>query len=792
MSAPSSQRELRANSRMFACASVSMLALGSSAAWAQSPTTTTSSGQIKEIVVTAERRAQNLQKVAASVEVRKGTDLEAEGRITTTQILEDVPNVTVGAPASGDNPNGNITIRGVQNTQQTGGGPGPSATATYVDDVFQGIGGDYDINQVEVLRGPQGTLYGRSATGGVVAFHTNDPVLGKFSGSITGEVGSYDLRQAVVAVNIPILDVLAIRVAAREFDQEGYYNELNKSTEDQEARVKVLYKPLSNLRFLASWSINEQHAVSGGDQQTLVNGEPNTIDFDHGALAVATAESREHQYMLNTNYDFGFGNFTWIAALHDFDQNGATGSFAPPQGGIISGFGYNPLDQFHTEELRIQNDPGSTLTWLLGGNFYSNAFKNNAISIQTLPAPGGPPNFAPDTYEPANLLDGAFLFGNPNSGLTTDWGAFTEETYPVLDNLRITGGARFDETRVEKTSTYLFNKNIDGDFNSYSPTSLIVPYPSLTSVNTFTNFTFKARAEYDLTPTNLLYGMVATGFLPGDAQISPQVAVNFHASPPTASINFIKLPFEQERLTSFEAGSKNRFLDNTLQVNGDVFYYKYSGYQEAVNVAAGGPIPEFVILAVPVKMFGIEFDGIYRLTPDDRFEVNGGYLDATITGYPNVPQPNVSATATISGRNYAQFSRLPGIPPLNVNFSYDHTFELPDGSTLVPRTEIRYTGGMYISQATAFEAYGGMSCNPGGCSTVGGSLAYDRVGAEVVADIGATWNSANSMYSATVYANNVTNNIYKSAVQLSSNGPSNLTVTPSNPRVVGVILAAKF
>ena len=796
---PPCQRRPYNNTRAIAFASVSLIALGVGAkpVWAQTATgnagatsTTTSatpapaaSTAIKEITVTAERRSQNVQKVAASVVALKGSDLQNEGRISTTQILEDVPNVVVGNPTSGDNPNGNITIRGVQSTQQTGGGPGPSATATYVDDVYQGIGGDYDINRVEVLRGPQGTLYGRSATGGVVAFHTNDPVLGKYSVDLTGELGSYSLRQATAAINLPITSQVALRVAARQYDTSGYYNGSAGDSQDQEARVKLLYQPLSNLRFIAAWSINQQHTGTGGEQQALSG--PNAINFDRSTIATNSAESHEHQYSLNTNYDFGYGNVTWIAALHNFTQNGNTGSMVPPQGGVIAGYGLNPLDQYHTEEIRFSSDPGSLLTWLVGGNFYSNAFKNTAGSIQTVPAPGR--TGAPDTEYPASQLDNVFLFSNYNSGLTTDWGAFTEETYPVLDNLRITGGARLDQTRVEKFSSYLFNTNIDTDFNSVNPATnqTFVSGPS-PSVLTFNNFTYKARVEYDLTPANMLYGLVATGFLPGDEQFSPVVSVTpAPIGPPAVNITFKLLPFQQERLTSFELGSKNRFLDNSLQFNADVFYYKYSGYQEAVNIAAGGPIPDFIIISVPVRMTGVEFDSTYRLTPDDVLQASGGYLDASITSYPNVA--GVGAT-----RQYAELSRLPGIAPLTLAASYAHTFEIADGSILVPRAEVRYSSAEYLSQATEFEAFGGAFHGPGGSGIAASSLPYDRVGAEAVLDVGATWTSANSMYSVTFYANNVTDRIYKSGVQLSSNGPTNLSVTPSAPRVFGGIVGLKF
>jgi len=110
---------------------------------------TTPSAQIQEVTVTAERRRQNQQKVPASIAVVRGVDVVAEGRISTAQILESVPNVVVATAAAGgaaDNPNGNITIRGVQTTQGNGGlSTSPPTTATYVDDIYQGIGGDFAL-----------------------------------------------------------------------------------------------------------------------------------------------------------------------------------------------------------------------------------------------------------------------------------------------------------------------------------------------------------------------------------------------------------------------------------------------------------------------------------------------------------------------------------------------------------------------------------------------------------------------------------------------------------------------
>jgi len=151
------------------------------------------SDQLGQVVVTAERLEEDVQHVPAAVVVLQGRDLRVQGRISVQQMLEDVPNVTYGLLAfqqSPDNPNQNISIRGIMATQQTGGLPGPAVVGTYVDDVFQGIGADYDLNHIEILYGPQGTLYGRSATAGVVAFHTNNPILKRFTTDLFAEYGT--------------------------------------------------------------------------------------------------------------------------------------------------------------------------------------------------------------------------------------------------------------------------------------------------------------------------------------------------------------------------------------------------------------------------------------------------------------------------------------------------------------------------------------------------------------------------------------------------------------------------
>ena len=156
---------------------------------AANPAPAAAGNELEEVIVTAERRTVDIQNVATSVSVRTGEELAAQGRYTTRQVLEDIPGFLAvdnnsRNTGSADVQGNNITIRGIAAQNSAAGGvSGISAAAgaaVYVDGVYEGIGSGYDIERVEALRGPQGTLYGRSATTGVVAFHTPNPSVDGF------------------------------------------------------------------------------------------------------------------------------------------------------------------------------------------------------------------------------------------------------------------------------------------------------------------------------------------------------------------------------------------------------------------------------------------------------------------------------------------------------------------------------------------------------------------------------------------------------------------------------------
>jgi outer membrane cobalamin receptor len=287
---------------------------------------------LEEITVTAEKRTVNLQTLPSSVVAITGNDLVEQGKTTTLQILENVPNVvfrnnggTLSQESGGTNPNGNIAIRGIQRTQNSGGVNEilPASTGVYVDGVYQGIGGNYDLNRVEILRGPQGTLYGRSATAGVVSFYTNDPKLGKFGGDVSAEYGTASLINVQGAVNVPVGEKVALRAAAHYYSHDGYfdYNEKSGRSKTKEGRIKALFQPTDALKVVLTGSMQEI-VTWGGGPVVRMSGPNDFYVQDLGIKPEAGAPQKYKQISINTDYDFGKSSLTWIGSYHDYDYNG--------------------------------------------------------------------------------------------------------------------------------------------------------------------------------------------------------------------------------------------------------------------------------------------------------------------------------------------------------------------------------------------------------------------------------------------------------------------------------------
>jgi outer membrane receptor protein involved in Fe transport len=699
---------------------------------------------LDEVVVTAERRSENIQKTAVSVSVRRGDDLLQQGKDSLEQILEDIPGVTGGSAtdslgAGKDNSGTSLIIRGMQTNQLTRGdivSPVP-ATAVYTDGVYEGVGGNYDIDRVEVLRGPQGTLYGRSATAGVVATYTHDPVLGQFGADGSVEVGNYALQHYSGAVNLPMGDSWALRVAANRYQRDGYDSADGGALGITDARAKLLFRPNDDLSVLLGAALENETTHTGGVSVALT--APNTYDDQN--VPIGSGENQTRQYWANVEWNLGPATLTYMPTLRTWTQNSAVVTTGPGNSPLTQP-DQTPFDQFVTQELRLASNADSKLIWQTGVFYYDNRLRDaTALYFDS---------------------SGALAFGASNVRETRDWAVFGEATYPFLDRWRLTAGLRYDYTYVQNDEVYTSNLNLGHGIPGTPTFSLPVDDVSETiagpaATRRFYDLTYKLRLEHDLSSDKLLYAMLSTGFLPGDIQI----ATGLGGRP-------VAMPFAQENLTSYEIGSKNRFLDERLQLNADLYYYRFAGYQtNGVNITGNPNILAFATLSVPARMEGGELEALYQLTTNDRLGLSYAYGDAYYVDEPTLFSQNVAGT------------HFTAFPPTTINASYTHTIDLPGGSKLALHADARYlsahdTNAVLISPVQASQ----------------GGEPYVHVGNEVVGDLSAGWTSRNGKYSLTGYVRNVADNRYKTSVLELSVVPPSITTIPYDPRTYGVVVSA--
>ncbi|EIZ80474.1 putative outer membrane salicin receptor [Novosphingobium sp. Rr 2-17] len=696
---------------------------------------------LQEIIVTAERRTSTAQKTAASISVRSGADMLALGRYELKNILEDVPGISGGAAGAAgtaqafgsDNPASGLTIRGIQSNAGAGGSitSTAAAAALYVDDVYNGIGSGYDIDRAEVLRGPQGTLYGRSATAGVVAIHTGEPDTSNFGLSGTGEVGNYNLHHVTGNLNIPVVkDKLAVRIAGNFYERDGYYSAEGGAVSNEAFRVKALWTPTDNFSALLGYAQDYTVTHTGGVAIDQV-GSPTNFVYSDQAVSPA-GKSHSHQYWGNFKLDLGAVAVTYIPAYRTWYQNGTTylrGALNADQ--TI----YTPNDWFMTHELRLANtDNAARFKWQAGVMSYQNKLDN--VNDMLL-VPNGPYAFRSSTHKE-----------------TKAQGVFAEGTYSFTPETRLTVGGRYDHTEVLTTGEY---------------TSVLGITESLTGnegLRKFNNFTYKVRLEHDLTPQNMLYGVVSTGFSPGDVTLTTD-----NSYKPVAQT------LKAETLTSYEIGSKNRFLDNRLQVNGDIYYNDYSGYQTAaINTSPQTPLtPTYATISLPLKSYGAELE--VRLVPwaNGTFSLNGSYTHARYGDF---------------GEYAYLFSthKVPGVAPFQGNLAYDHRIPIGEAS-LQLRGAIRF-----------FSAHDTSSISVDWANS--GAQPYVHVKSQAMGDLNATLRIGT--FSLTAYVRNVTDRRFipdgwgPTSVMANMTDPDGAPSVAANgsalsdPRTFGVIASFKY
>jgi iron complex outermembrane receptor protein len=681
---------------------------------------------LDEILVTAERRETRLQDTPISITAVTADAIEAQGVRQINDLANIVPNLTstTGPQGSGD---ANFFVRGVGQfdfivTNDTGVG-------LYVDGVFIGrtVGAmldSGDIARIEVLRGPQGTLFGRNTLGGAISVTTQAPIIGDLSGRVAGSYGSRNRIELDGRVNLPLGDRAALRVGGFYRDQDGFAENVERAVKFGAinrwgTRGSLLWEATDRLtvRLNADYSLDKSNpapsvlrAIAPLPFFPPDAGNDRSSDFFR-VFASNSPEARNEVWgvSLDVSLDLGDATLRSITAYRDLKGF----STSDPDG-----TGYRLYDQEtdtdqhqFSQEVQISGDAaGGRLSYLLGGYF----FREEAAQELRL-------CFAPITDPPMMRGNPCNTWNQGNDQTTESFALFGQVRFSFTETLSATLGGRYTWETKKNISNQAFDFRSAGagfgaififglplDFGQRVLFPIVADLPGELK---FEKFTPRIGLEWKPSRDMLLFASYAQGFRSGGFNgrlIAPQPNI------PT---------YEPDTNDAFEFGFKSELLDRALRLNATLFFQTYKDIQQTIS----DPAVQFrVANAGDARLYGFEIEASAVPTRGLRFDVGVGY---TFSEFRNVP----AAVGPING------NRLPFSPEFTLVLGGQYDWDLGEGGTLSPRIDYR------LQSEVNFTAF---------------NLPLETQGSYGLLAARLTWRDARDRFSLAVYGENLTNEQY--------------------------------
>jgi iron complex outermembrane receptor protein len=638
-----------ARSLLLGSSACAMIAL-SQAVTAADEDSAAAAGPLEEVVVTAQKRTENLQTASVAVDVASSEDIARQGISYAIDLQQIVPEIRF---VSADQMT--VLIRGLGTINDN---PGVDSAVAYSQDGIYLAHPEaltpvlFDLQRVETVLGPQGTLYGRNATAGVINFVTNDPGP-TFGGYARVGYGNYADVTSEAALNLPLGGSWFLRIAEGTDKHSPYDRDGSNDQDAYAARAKLLYDAGGDLRVL--WAVDGARRNSVGNSYggvcppgNIVPGCANVPWVPWSGLQYAPSAINDdtlYGTSLTINYDLAWAELVSLTGFRSYNFNVDTD---PGWYNGVDEFDYLHPDhsRFFTQEVRLSNAPSSKITWV-GGLFYSHEseptytqFDYNQTVLQAFY--GLPPGY----FQKLAIVSSDYQ----------SEAAFGDVTVPLVGGVRLRAGLRV--THESKDSTGTSESGVLGP-----PESLFGPLETNRAVETITKPTWKVGLDYDVTAKNLLYATVSTGFKSG----------GINNLPPGTGLT----TYAPETITAVEVGSKNRFFDDHLQINASIFHYDYKGYQTfEFYQPTGGPFAGatlFPTLNSQTATFeGGELQIKWAVTTDDTVGLDVNVLhnrfDTFYVALPYSPPVDLSGTP------------VPLSPQETYFLNYRHTFRLPVGA----------------------------------------------------------------------------------------------------------------
>ncbi|HEX8445961.1 MAG TPA: TonB-dependent receptor [Sphingomonas sp.] len=759
-------------------------------------------GGLQEIVVTAQRREESLQRAGIAIDVVTGDELVSQGLSSTSDLGKLVPSLNV---QGGGGANTIFFLRGVGNF--TVNGYSDPAIAFNYDGVYLGrptstSGAFYDLERLEVLKGPQGTLYGRNATAGAINILPAKPRAGEFSGFVNGSYGNFNAVNVQGALNVPMGEDGAFRVSGNVVDRDGYLDDGTSDEKVEALRVQMLARLTPSLTVRVAGDYSHTGGIGTGSNYagrlafTPGIGNvfvPSGLGPDEGLFTPASQAYRQTLFAgasgrnltpldsdifqdnkffgsnAEINWKTGIGTLTVVPAWRSAQLNN---KFGVP--GFIGNIKEN--DEQASFEARFNGDRIGFLDYIVGAYYFDETVKGRYVFAQ-------------------QALNAYQFFTSKTQSLA----GFTRLTAHLSDRLRVIGGARYtkdDKDFAGQADVFLVRCTVVVRGRPSCPTAPLLPstdsFAQLPSVfpippigqvrpigttgailirattavdSKLSNdrLTYRIGAEYDLGPRSLLYASLETGYRSGGFALS----AGFET-------------FQPEFIDSYTIGMKNRLFDNRLQLNIEAFYWKYRNQQvNHTGIDANGNQGQFTENVGRSTNKGIEADLQVLATPTTLLNATVQYLDARFDDF--VYREPIGAAPPLSG---CPFRPSASAGQYDIDCSGQRAYQSPKwtlnlgAQQTIPLGDYKFVGAVdtqyKTSRVVAFQF-----------------LPSQIVGDTWVSNAQLSFGPSDDRWSIAGFVRNIEDNRFVTAGQI-YNAASATTVIVNAPRTYGMRAGVKF
>ena len=700
-------------------------------------------GKIEEIIVTANKRAETSQKVPIAISSVSEASLVQSGISSTENLPAKVPGLTLQTGFAGLQPH----IRGVGTAALSAGNE--NSVATYLDGVYISAMSAAmlqlsNVAQVDVLKGPQGTLFGRNATGGLIMIRTKDPSP-QLEGNASITYGNYSTLSGSAYLTGPISDDVSVSFAAFGTHQgEGFGtnlftgNEVGKQKafaisskvlaylgDRTEVRLAADIAVDNNSKVLAMYPVEGYFSqIPGGEPHFPASDNPWNYDsYNDGSF-----KTNQKGISLNVKHDLDFAEMTSITAYRDFLKKVSINTLPVPYP-LFHVYFEEPAKQF-SQEFQLTSNTSSPVEWTMGLYY---------LHVNT---GYGPFVISGDLFAPLDGLDF-------KSRLVTDAGAaYGQVKFPVFDGTNVTAGLRYN---IEKRA-----------ITGYTGIRFPAPFEDMNfrdavtdASKTFRKLTWRLGIDHQITDTAFAYLTYNRGFKSGVYDTLP-------AGGPNA------MAVEPEVLDAFEVGLKTDLFDRRLRFNVGAFLYEYKNLQVSVSRATSALLEN----GAKARIYGIEAQFTAKPASGLTIEAGGELIHDRFRKFPNgtvtIPVSFEDGGGNIGSSGDLKGNRLPYAPDFTGNVSVNYTVPLQSG-------DISFSGNLYYSGS--WYAYADNNLK---------QPAYAVLNAQVA------WSLSDSGPKISVWGKNLTDKDYATFMVAQLNPGGGTFRSISEPRTYGVTLSQSF